>query len=371
MLTIEKIAVLVPRSMMSIFCIPKRLLNFYVLSICVFLAQAFAGKIAIKSSNIDGASYVKLSPFLEPAGVKVVYNRALHKLSFSYNDTFIVLYPLSDGVAINGKVEFFNKPLIINKGVAYISKPLAVFLAPKLSYELIKRLIVIDPGHGGGGDDGLGAKAILDGKEQFEKELTLRFSKMLGAELEKNGYVVKYTRINDVKIPLDKRASLANSEGAKTFISIHANSSSDTDARGTDVFFMSEEAEDSYSATVAKQENLLLGGKRAEKNVEDILKSMMVSGHIKESSNLAYEISSKLSKITINRGVKKAPFAVLHSSYMPSVLIELGFMSNEKDLRNMNSDTWMSKLSQDVSVGIEAYFNKSKEELLNEKGQQD
>lgn len=316
----------------------------------------------IKTIELNGAEYLKLSSFLEPAGVKAIYNRSLHKINFNFAKNIFAMSPVSGAVSVNGKVDIFEKPVVVNRGVVHISKETAVYIAPFLSYSVAKKFVMIDPGHGGEGDDGLGARAEMDGKNIYEKLITLNFAQKLGRALERMGYQVAYTRIEDKKIPLAERTSSANKDNAKVFISLHANSSIDNSIKGADVFYMSEDAEDNYSELVAKQENLLLGGKKTEKEVNDVLKSMMVSSHIKESSRLAYEISSRLPVNLVNRGVKKAPFAVLHSAYMPSVLIELGFMTNEVDLRNMTNDKWLKSIAYDVARGVDSYFSKSKEE---------
>jgi len=286
----------------------------------------------------------------------------LHKISFTLNKNVFSLSPVSNAVAINGAVQLFVTPVIVERGVVYISKELAVYISPYLSYSVVKKLIVIDPGHGGDGDDGIGAKGKINGKDIYEKQITLTFAKSFGQALEKLGYQVSYTRTQDKKIPLSDRTKSANAGGAKAFISIHANSSTDSIIKGADVFYMSEEAGDSYSETVAKQENLLLSNQKTENDVHDILKSMMVSGHIKESARLAYEISVSLSSDVISRGVKKAPFAVLHNAYMPAVLVELGFISNEADINKITNDVWIKNTAYNLARGVDSYFRRSKEE---------
>ncbi len=364
-------AVLVPRSIMSMLSINKRLLAFYILSILVLCSNIYAGEfvfdhngknIKLPSTQINDNEYIRLSSFLEPLSIKPVYNRVLHKISFKNSKDIFILSPISDAVAINGDVLMFEKPLVVHKGVSYLSRPAAISFATKLSYSVKKRTVMIDPGHGGSGDDGLGAKAEFNGKTIYEKNITLSFAKKLGELLQNNGYIVYYTRTNDKKIPLAERTSTANNDGTNIFISVHANSSVDPMARGADVFYMSEEAEDTYAEMVAKKENTLLANNKNKKDVDSVLSSIMTSGHIKESARLAYNISSRIPVKMVNRGVKKAPFAVLHSAYMPSVLIEIGFMSNASDLSDMLNEEWIEKMTKNISKGIDLYFINSKEE---------
>ncbi len=341
-------------------------MSIFVFSVYCNGAELYVEKdgstLKFKTIEQDKKEYIGLSVFLAPLPIQPVYNRALHKISFTFSKNVFSLSPVSNAIAVNGAVQLFETPVIVKKGVVYVSKEVAVFLSPYLSYSIVKKLIVIDPGHGGTGDDGLGAKGKLNGNNVYEKQVTLKFAKSFGLALEKLGYQVSYTRTQDKKIPLSERTKSANADGAKVFISIHANSSNDSLVKGADVFYMSEEAEDSYSETVAKQENLLLSEQKAEKDVHDILKSMMVSGHIKESARLAYDMSVSLSSDVISRGVKKAPFAVLHNAYMPSVLVELGFITNESDISKITNDVWVKNTAYNLANGVDTYFRESKEE---------
>ncbi|MCX6112739.1 MAG: N-acetylmuramoyl-L-alanine amidase, partial [Proteobacteria bacterium] len=194
------------------------------------------------------------------------------------------------------------------------------------------------------------------------KELTLDFSKYLGDILNKQGYEIKYMRDNnDTKLSLKERIDKANTSGAKIFISIHANSSAtDKTAKGVDIFYMSEEAEDNYSKIVAQQENKFFEKQKADDDAGNIINSMLVNGHIKEGAKLASEISAKLSDKNINRGVKKAPFAVLSGPTMPSILIEIGFMSNSEDLKRIASPSEMKSLASKIASGINSYLSSYK-----------
>jgi N-acetylmuramoyl-L-alanine amidase len=257
---------------------------------------------------------------------------------------------VANSVYAGGKVESFDSPLIVKEGVFYISDPAVSFISPFLSYEIKnptvgkvpagkepalkpkepKTLIFLDPGHGGDGEDGLGAEGLLNSRKIYEKEVVLSFSKILGAVLETNGYAVEYMRKdNDTKISLIDRINRVNKSGAKIFVSIHANSSAkDKKAKGVDVFYMSEDSGDGYAKSVAEAENKAFSGEKASSEVDSIINSMLVSSHIKEGAKLASEISSKIPRDVMNRGLKKAPFAVLSRVMFPSVLIEIGFMSS-------------------------------------------
>lgn len=334
------------------------------LSICVCgplfaFSFEFNNKVhSIVGTNFDGIEYFKLKDYLAPSGIKPVYNRVLHKLSLKKDNSVVILSPVSDAVCVKGKTELFKKPFIYTNGTFYISRQAAVYAATALSYAVNKIIIIVDPGHGGGGEDGLGAVAKYNGKEIYEKEITLKFSKILGKVLEEKGYDVKYTRTKDVKIDLKTRTKMANSDVGEIYISLHANASLDTAAKGADIFYMSEDAEDEYSKSVAEEENKFI--KKEELPTDDsstIVKSMLASGHIMESSKLAYEVSSKLPDKIKNRGVKKAPFTVLSNAAMPAILVEIGFMSNADDLARLNNDKELKMLAESLSDGVSSFLS--------------
>ena len=92
----------------------------------------------------NGIEYIKLSDFLNPTNIKPVYNRAIHKISFSTQKNTFILSPISDGVYAGGEVKIFNNPMIVKKGIFYVSKPTVTYIAPYLSYTSEKTIIFID-----------------------------------------------------------------------------------------------------------------------------------------------------------------------------------------------------------------------------------
>jgi N-acetylmuramoyl-L-alanine amidase len=354
--------VLVPRSIRIVFLV-SMLFSF---DLCAEITLKYQGsEYKFNTVGSGGLEYVKLtdllSPFSSPS-MKPVYNRSVHKISFGTDKTTFILSPISNAVYAGGETKVLTDPVIMKKGVFYVSRPAVAFMAPSLSYEVSRPVVFIDPGHGGDGEDGLGAEAKLaDGKKKiYEKEIALDFSKQLGNILEEKGYDIKYMRTdNDTKLSLKERIEKANSSGADVFISIHANSSAtDKVAKGVDIFYMSEEAEDNYSKIVAQTENKVFEEKKADDDAGKIISSMLVDGHIKEGARLASNVSSKIPEKMMNRGVKKAPFAVLSGTTMPSILIEIGFMSNAEDLKKISSSKDMKSLATKIADGVASYISR-------------
>ncbi len=181
------------------------------------------------------------------------------------------------------------------------------------------KLIVLDAGHGG--KDG-GAQGTLDGKTIYEKDLTLSIMTKTQAVLEKNGYTVQVTRSGDTYPELEERAELANDLGAAAFISIHINSVDNAPtASGTEVYF--SELNNSHTFNLTSKQ-------MAENILEEMIDSMG----------------------TKNRGVKTANHVVTRSCIMPAVLVEVGFISNEEELRKMCDDSFQNTVANGIAAGI-------------------
>ncbi len=218
-----------------------------------------------------------------------------------------------------------------------------------------RKRIVIDAGHGGkdaGGRKSFGLK---------EKEINLAMAKEVYNLLkDDNVFDVILTRDTDVFIPLKERSDIANKYKADLFVSIHANASRDRREKGFEVYFMSENASDPWAAEVADYENSVVG---LEDNVESsdasalLLHSLARNEYVNEGSTLAGLISKELEKSTpfFNRGVKQAAFYVLRGTYTPGVLVELGFMTNAKDQKNMNDKKVRTKAANAIYKGIMKY----------------
>jgi len=216
------------------------------------------------------------------------------------------------------------------------------------------KTIVIDPGHGGK-DCGATGKTGLK-----EKGLTLRVAKELAKKIEANlGIKCILTRDRDVFIPLEERTALANTAGADLFISIHANAHRDTRIYGIETYILNL-ATDEEAMRVAARENAT-----STKNMSDlelILNELMLNAKITESSLLAKHVQSGMVKNLRKKyrnvkdmGVKQAPFYVLIGANMPSILIEMAFISNKADENRMRNKFYRTRLVNGVMGGIKEY----------------
>jgi N-acetylmuramoyl-L-alanine amidase len=214
--------------------------------------------------------------------------------------------------------------------------------------------IVIDPGHGG--IDG-GAEGVTGA---IEKNITLDFGRALRDALHKGGkYRVYMTRDDDRFLPLDERVRIARQDNADLFISIHADTISIKGIRGATVYTVSDRASDAAAAAVATRENLsddLAGVEITEANhdVADILVDLIRRETHSFSIRFARSLVGQLSNAIemINHPHRFAGFRVLRAPDVPSVLIELGYLSNPKDEAELRDPKWRQKAVDSICKAI-------------------
>jgi N-acetylmuramoyl-L-alanine amidase len=216
--------------------------------------------------------------------------------------------------------------------------------------------IVIDPGHGGHDTGTIGPNSLE------EKDLVLDVSRRLGKLLESRlGAEVVYTRKDDTFIPLETRTAIANQEQADLFVSIHANSSHDPDARGVETYYLNFSSSPD-ALEVAARENAV--SETSIHELQDLVKQIALKEKIEESREFAADVQQELhSGLAVknpglrDRGVKKAPFIVLIGANMPSILAEISFVSNPGDERRLETQAYRQKIAESLYRGISKYVN--------------
>ena len=216
--------------------------------------------------------------------------------------------------------------------------------------------IVIDPGHGGHDTGTIGPGGLE------EKDVVLDVSRRLGKLLEsKLGAEVVYTRHDDTFIPLETRTAIANQEQADLFVSIHANSSRDPDARGVETYYLNFTSSPD-ALEVAARENAV--SEKTVYQLQDLVKKIALREKIEESQEFAGDVESSLhaglaakSPGLRDRGVKKAPFIVLIGANMPSILAEISFVSNPGDEKRLRSPEYRQRIAESLYRGIAKYVS--------------
>lgn len=227
---------------------------------------------------------------------------------------------------------------------------------PTLSQQLgLKvRKIVIDPGHGGKDPGAIGRGGLR------EKDVTLRLSKMLREKLRPDVQKIVMTRETDVFIPLEERTAIANSQDADLFVSIHINASTRKAASGVETYTLNI-SNDEESRRLAARENAT--SRRSVSDLEFILNDLIKTAKTNDSVRLASAVQGRVAKNlsekfnTRSNGVKGAPFYVLVGTKMPSILVEVSYISNPQEEKLLRDDRYLDEIIEGISKGLLDYIN--------------
>ena len=224
-----------------------------------------------------------------------------------------------------------------------------------------KLVVVIDAGHGGEDPGAVGAKKTL------EKELVLKIAKYLKKELDAvPGIRAELTRKGDYYIPLRKRTKVATDLNADLFVSIHADAFTRRSAHGISVFALSTRGATSERARVlANKENAadVVAGENLshkEPDVAEVLAGLSFDAKIDRSISLGSMVRMRLSRVGRLHGndVERAGFVVLKAPSIPSILVEVGFISNPAEERKLRTRAYQKKIAKEIKTGIVEYAKK-------------
>jgi len=225
-------------------------------------------------------------------------------------------------------------------------------------------VIVIDPGHGGKDPGAIGRYGTK------EKTINLQIAKKLKKILEEDlGAKVILTRNRDVFVPLKERSRLANKVGADLFLSLHCNYERKRRTRGVETYFLSV-ARTKWERAV---ENLENGALRYETECETepidvvryVISDMAQAQFLKESQTLAMYVQEQLTRTLKqrNRGVKQAGFYVLVGTYMPAILVEMGFISHPREEKKLKNSNFQWKIARGIASGVKQFLENRDKQL--------
>jgi N-acetylmuramoyl-L-alanine amidase len=257
--------------------------------------------------------------------------------------------------------ESFLRKMSQEEKLARTENPAPPAAAPQAGHEDPRPLVVLDPGHGG---IDTGTKAPSG---EAEKDIVLDVAQRLRDRIEKSGkYRVLMTRDDDTFIPLADRVRIARNAGAALFMSIHADSlpRKEGDAQGATVYTLSETATDPAAARLAEEENRadVIAGVDLKSEPDDVA-GILIDLAQRETKTFSVQFAHKLvgdMKGTMRLykdPLKSAGFRVLRAPDVPSVLVELGYVSNKQDLQSLLSDTWRDRAADCIARAIDSYFS--------------
>lgn len=229
-----------------------------------------------------------------------------------------------------------------------------LFAAPAFS-----KVVLIDPGHGG---EEIGAVGYLDKKKKlYEKDLSLRLSLKIKEHLSKHT-TTYLTRSLDRVVSLQERADLADLLKADLFLSVHFNSSTNKSSHGFELYYLDNNSNVAANK-VERAENLNLKGE--ELIVNQILVDLVVQQTVTHSKQLAGLVHQNVGPVVrkygvTDRGVKPGLFYVLALSKRPGLLVEAGFVSNQKELKVINQERYLNDLAKGISDGVLEFIKNQK-----------
>lgn len=337
-------------------------------------------------TEVQGKPFLTLSNFANIAGLKV-FQAGINERILLDGEKQALLLPGSPYFIVDGTFLVSSSAPEVVKGEvllpADLVELLSVRLVPKANQEKLElflervserienascslerpvKKIFVDPGHGGAD---LGTKQGT----LYEKDIVLKFSKILADELRRRGFEVTFSRTKDVFLPLDLRSQLASNWNADVFLSLHVNSAPGFEANGTETYILSSDATDAAARKLALLENTLPKEAKAKASaVQDILWDMHQTAFLQDSARLGAYIQQEVAdsaselrkegKLKLkwrNRGVRQAPFFVLSRAPMPAVLVELGYLTNRKDRRLLTEKFFQESLAKALADGVKKF----------------
>ena len=209
------------------------------------------------------------------------------------------------------------------------------------------KTIVIDPGHGGK-DPGAVSRSGLK-----EKDVNLKIAKYLKEELQKKGFKVFLTRNSDIFLNLPQRVDFARKHSADLFVSVHANANRSKKVNGTEVYYLTPSRLKSHERSLKLAKQASPDGQNLPFDVKAILWDMQISKNYSNSVEAGEALCRSFKKLGFNvKPPKKAPFYVLRYAYTPSILVEVGYLSNRVEEKALRKDYYRRQLAQAIALGI-------------------
>jgi N-acetylmuramoyl-L-alanine amidase len=220
-------------------------------------------------------------------------------------------------------------------------------------------LVMLDPGHGGKDPGAIGVTGI------YEKHVALAAAQELQHQLNASGrYRVELTRTTDVFIPLPERVGIAQQKGDALFVSMHADALSDRDVRGASVYTLGAQATDAQTAALAQRENASdrFSGpafRATSPEVARILASLVRQETRLGAARMAHDLVGSLGQDVglLRNPSRQAAFMVLKAPDIPSILVEMGFMSNRQDEAALRRPDYRARVASAMKRAVDAYFS--------------
>ena len=332
---------------------------------------AVRGALSSQTVRIDGKDYIPLPLIAAYYQAKCEWDPIARRADLIKDNKTFAFYVGIDYAAVNGKPEKLTSPVVFYESSVAVPADFVIEeigkvlrapqvtrgVKPPITQKYLIRKVVIDPGHGGNDPGAIGRTGLK------EKDLVLDIAKRVREQLSEDGINVVMTRDRDRFIPLEKRAQIANESDVDFFVSIHANSARLKGARGFEVYYLSDAVDDNARAVAAAENSFLKfddsSFQHRNTDLEATVWDMVYTENREESIELARYITKAVDASTSlhNRGIKSARFCVLRGAQMPAVLVEVGFISNSAEEKNLKDDSYRQAVATAIAKGIINYKN--------------
>jgi len=305
------------------------------------------------SSPGAGGGLVPVAQLAAQNGLRYDYDTLsdIVRLSGPDKDIRLVLHSLA--AYANGASFYLSAPPQYQRGIILVPADLMEGLASREGASLRPvftiKTVVIDPGHGGK-DPG-----AISSSDCFEKVINLKIGKYLEAELKKRGFRVILTRASDIFLELSERVDVARKNNADLFISIHANSSNSSELSGVEVYYLSPDRFNSQE----RARELAGSGLGARRDMDFDTQAILWDLRLTKNYSLSVEFAQIVYAAFKNLGFevrtpRKAPYYVLRLAYVPSVLVETGYLSNRYDAKILSKPYYQQHIARTVASAVVA-----------------
>jgi N-acetylmuramoyl-L-alanine amidase len=315
--------------------------------------------------SLNGATYYSLAQLCQVKGVAFSYDTYLRTAFLAKGGHEISVMAGDNLILVDRRAMILSKPVDIYEGALVVPEQFkaqvldALFKPGKVNVQRRKtaissvyKKIVVDAGHGGHDPGAIGKSGLR------EKDVNLDIARRLSGLLKDEGVEVVMTRSSDKYIPLGTRVSIANNSRADLFVSIHSNANRVRSVNGFEVYYVSTSVSDSGRAySAAKGAYLNLSSScfyGSSQDLKAILWDMLYNYNRGQSISLAHNICRSADDNLDARiiGVKDARFAVLRGARMPAILIEVGFLSNQKEEALLRDSSYREELARSIMKGF-------------------
>jgi len=285
-----------------------------------------------------------------------------HNLQYDFDtlDDVVKIFSKEDDIRLilNSNVVYFNGstfslsiPPQYSNGKIFVPRDLEkkIFAKEPVMFKSAFNIqtIVVDPGHGGKDPGAISCRGLK------EKDLNLKIAKFVKEELEARGFKVVLTRDKDVYIPLQGRVDVARRNKADVFISIHGNSNRSRRLRGAEVYYLSPNRFNSQERALKLAREEKFCSNRINQDTEAILWDLLLTKNYSLSVDLSHSLYFSFRNLGFSvRPPKKAPFYVLRLAYVPSVLVETGYLSNRYEEKWLRKQSYQRQIAEAIALSI-------------------